>query len=133
MFIVNFLILVWKREAKFNTSAFAFFAFELNLTVMQSHAVFDDRKPQTSTADLFGVAFIDAVEAFKDTFLVSFGNADAVVLDLNDSIIFRFGNGEMHKTAGVIIFDSVIAEVIDNFFENSGNADNIDGFSLTGQ
>ena len=78
------------------------------------------------TTGSFRVALVYPVEPFKDSLLMLSGNADAGIAD-NQTVILC---ANRYTSAGNIIFDGIVAEVIDHFMEHS--ADTFDLKTITG-
>ena len=71
----------------------------------------DNRKPQTGSAPLLGAAFIHAVKTLKDSALRMQWNADAIVSDDDFCLLFHAADTDMHRSAGVVVFDGIVDEI----------------------
>ena len=78
----------------------------------------DNGESQTGAAVFFRAALIDAVEAFKDAFAVSLRDADAVIRDAENRGLIGAGDLHVDLTAVIVVFDCVVAEIIEHFLHN---------------
>lgn len=94
-------------------------AFKRNLAAEIFDGVLDYRKPQSRSADLFGMAFINAEKSLKYPFLLVFGNADAGVgyRDLGKIalILYAYLNGAVFT----VVFNGIVAKVVYYFAHKS--------------
>ena len=79
--------------------------------------MFHDRQTQSCAADGFGVAFVYAVEAFKDSAAVFSRDSDTVVFDADLHAFSKILQMDAYRTVISVILDSVITQIIDHFFQ----------------
>ena len=84
---------------------------------MQLRAVLDDGKAQAGAAHLPGVAFVHAVEALENPALLRLRDADAGIGHGEAHGIIRLFHLDGDAAAGAVVFDGVVAEVIDHFVQ----------------
>ena len=80
--------------------------------------VLDDGQAQARPANLLGVTLVHPVEALKDAALVGIGDADARVRHPQLHMAPLPPDVHPDAAAGLVVFDGVVAEVIDHLIEN---------------
>ena len=80
--------------------------------------MFYNGKPQSCTSDFLGMALVYAVEAFKDTFLMSEGNSNSRILYSHARLGAFMVDGDFYFTILFIIFHCVVAEIVDDLVQN---------------
>lgn len=94
--------------------------------------MFHDGKSKSGSAHCFRVAFVNPVETLEDAFLMLRRNADAGVLYCQKNVVPCPFYGHIHTSVFLIIFDRIIAEIVDDTVQKPGDALKYRGFSGTG-
>ena len=76
-----------------------------------------DRKAQTGTTGLLGVAFVHPVKPFKNTILMLGGNTDSRIQDDHFPILQRNVNAATRH----IVLDGIVAKIIDDLIQQPLN------------
>ena len=110
-------------DLKFNYNCCAFlgFAFKPDSTAVIGYGVLYDGKSKTRAAGFFGMALIHTVEAFKDTALMLGRNTNTGIADRKDDIAVLVLEVNCYLTAILVIADSVVTKIIDDFIEVSAD------------
>ena len=82
----------------------------------------DDRKAETRSADLLGMALVYAVEALEDPLLIRLRDADAGIRNREDRLLIGAGHLHFDGAVVIVIFDRVVAEIKEHFLDNDRNA-----------
>ena len=81
---------------------------------MKRAAVLDDGQPQSGSADVFGMAFVNAVKPLEYPFPVGGGNADACIGDAQLRFSVGLLNGNGNASILFVVFDGVVTEIIED-------------------
>ena len=79
------------------------------------------------------MAFIHPVKAFKNPVDMLGGDSDAAVADGEIGAAISLAYDYFNPTVFCVVFDAVIGQIIDHFFNNSRNAQDNGGSSFTGE
>ena len=123
---LNFLRLPVKPEFSelyLHRRSFPRLALYLYLGVMENRSVLYDGQSESGAADGAGMALVYTIEPFENPIKVFSGDADSRILygDTRaavDHIQIQFG-----FSALLIVFDGVIADIINHFIEHLAHAD----------
>lgn len=104
---------VGSGEGDSNGSAHIHLAFQLDACVVDACDMLDDGKAQTGTAGSLAAALVHTIEALKHAGLCFFRDADAVIGHSQGAVsVAAAGCGDLYLTAGTIITDRIIAQVL---------------------
>ena len=110
------------REEQRDRRAAAGLAFQLDRSTVELCAVLDDRKAETRSADLLGMALVYAVEALEDPLLIRLRDADAGIRNRENRLLIGAGHLHFDGAVVIVIFDCVVAEIKEHFLDNDRNA-----------
>ena len=89
---------------------------------MDHHGVLDDGKAQPRAADLLAAALVHPVKPLKNAVQTVLGDADARILHLQDGFAAALPHRYLYGAAPVVVFDGVVAKVIDDAVKQLGDA-----------
>ena len=69
--------------------------------------VFDDGQPEAGTTHVAAAGLVDPVEAFKQAFLVLFGDADSLVLEMDLNPVCCLGGDDPDDAFFGTVFDGM--------------------------
>ena len=94
--------------------------------------VLDDGEAEAGAAAGLGAALVHAIEALEDAGLVLRGDADAGVGDGEGNLVrfVLYGNGD--TSAGAVIFDGVVREIVDDGGQKLGDAGDLRALAAEG-
>ena len=84
--------------------------------------MFYNRKTEAGTSDFFGVALVHAIESFKYALMIFCRDSYTVIFDSNLYLFAQITQMNAYCTVLFIIFDSIIAEIINDFIQNRTHA-----------
>ena len=110
------------REDHGDLGSFADFADQIQGSSQENYTMFYNRKTQAGTSDFFGVALVHAVKSFKHAILIFCRDSYTVIFDSNLYLFTQITQMNAYCTILFIIFDSIIAEIINDFIQNRTHA-----------
>ena len=99
---------------------------------MDQQRVFYDGEAQSGAAHLLGTALVHPVEPLEDAVLGVLRDADSGIGHRQKDFRFHRLQVHVHVTAGVVVFNAVFAEVVDDAVKGFRNPVHRTGFSLEG-
>ena len=86
--------------------------------VQSFYPVLYNGKAKTGSADFPGVAFVHPIKAFKNAFLILLRNTDPCIPHIDTDCISFVLQPYKDLTTPVVIFNSIIADIIENLFHD---------------
>ena len=106
------------RKIQLHRGAFSKLTLKLQRSAVVCNRVLYDGKTEACAADALGMALVNSVESFEDSFLLTLRYSDAVVQNGDGQAAILLFHKDFYKSALFSVLDAVVHEIVDQLLED---------------